>query len=94
MIGGAKSLANSRQAIKRIKVAEKKRLANTTRKSALRTSIKKSKLAIENNDPQAANLVQSTAKALDKAVAKNVIHKNTAARYKSNLAKASNIASK
>lgn len=94
MIGGAKSLANTRQAIKRIKVAEKKRQANAAKKSALRTSIKKSNLAIKNNDPQAAELIRGTVKALDQAAADNVIHKNTAARYKSNLTKASNVASK
>ena len=87
-------MANSRQAIKRIKVAEKKRLANTTRKSALRTSIKKSKFAIQSNDPQAADLIKSAVKALDKAAAKNVIHKNTASRNKSKLTRAFNTASK
>lgn len=94
MIGGAKSLANSRQAIKRIKVANKKNLINSTRKSALRTTIKKAKLAIQKNDAQAEELLRSTSKALDKAVAKNVIHKNTAARNKSKLTKAFNAASK
>ena len=84
-------MANNRQAIKRIKIADKKALANKVRKSALRTILKKSRLAIENKDPHASEILKEAAKALDKAVAKNVIHKNNASRQKSNLAKAYNV---
>jgi len=83
-------LANSRQASKRIRVANKKALANKVRKSVLRTTLKKSKLAIENKDPNASELLKEAIKALDKAVVKNVIHKNNASRHKSRLTKAYN----
>lgn len=62
------------------------------RKSALRTAIKKAKLAIANNDDVADESVRKAVKLIDKAVAKNVLHKNTAARKKSQLAKALNAA--
>jgi len=83
-------LANNKQARKRIIVAKKKTLINKMRKSALRTTLKKCKLAIENKDPNASALLQEAIKALDKAAAKNVIHKNKASRQKSKLTKAYN----
>jgi small subunit ribosomal protein S20 len=83
-------LANSRQAIKRIRIANKKALANKMRKSALRSILKKSRLAIENKDPNASELLKEAIKALDKAAAKNIIHKNNASRHKSGLTKAYN----
>ncbi|NMB96648.1 MAG: 30S ribosomal protein S20 [Clostridiaceae bacterium] len=83
-------MANSRQASKRIRIANKKTLANKMRKSSLRTTLKKSRLAIENKDPNASELLKEAIKALDKAAAKNVIHKNNASRQKSKLTKAYN----
>ncbi|NSW89309.1 MAG: 30S ribosomal protein S20 [Firmicutes bacterium] len=85
-------MPNTKKAIKRVRIAEKKRLINAMRKSALRTAVKKCKIAIQNNDPKAAEFLKNAIKALDKAAAKNVIHKNTAARNKSKLTKAFNTA--
>ena len=45
------------------------------RKSALRTAIKKAKLAIANNDDVADESVRKAVKLIDKAVAKNVFTK-------------------
>ncbi len=85
-------MANIKQALKRIKVTEKRTLRNTSAKSELKTTLKKSKQAIaEGNNPEALN---SAYKALDQAVAANIIHKNNAARKKSQLAKAANKAVK
>ncbi|HQA58862.1 MAG TPA: 30S ribosomal protein S20, partial [Acetivibrio sp.] len=47
-----------------------------------------------NNDPNAANALKNAIKIIDKSAAKNVIHKNTAARRKSKLAKALNAMAK
>lgn len=85
-------MPNIKSAIKRVKVAKVKTLQNTARKSALKTSIKKCKEAIANNSTAAADLLRITAKDIDKAAAKKILHKNTAARKKSKLAKALNAA--
>lgn len=66
----------------------KRRLRNRTGRSALRTSIKKCRIAIASGDREQAELAyQFAAKRLDQAAAKNLIHKNTAARSKSRLAR-------
>jgi len=89
-----KGLPNIKSASKRVKVSEKKALQNSMRKSALKTAIKKCRAAIAANDESASAVLSSTFKSIDKAAAKNVLHKNTAARRKSKLAKALNAASK
>lgn len=75
---------------KRVKVNETKALKNTMRKSALKTSIKKAKASIANNEETVVKSLTDAIKAIDKAAAKNLIHKNTAARRKSQLARAYN----
>lgn len=87
-------MPNIKSAIKRVKVTKAKTLKNSMRKSALKTAIKKAKEAVAKNDASAAELVKKAIKALDQAVAKNLIHKNTAARRKSKLAKALNAVNK
>ena len=86
------TLPNIKSAIKRVKVTQAKTLQNTIKKSALRTTIKKCKEAISTNVDTASESYKTTTKAIDKAVAKNLLHKNTAARKKSRLAKALNAA--
>jgi ribosomal protein S20 len=85
-----KELPNIKSAIKRVKVNQTKALNNTMRKSALRTSIKKAKASIVNSESTVSQTYTEAIKAIDKAAAKNLIHKNTAARKKSQLAKALN----
>jgi small subunit ribosomal protein S20 len=85
-----KRLPNIKSAIKRVKVTGAKTSNNITRKSNLKTTIKKCKEVIANNDASAADTLKVTFKTIDKAAAKNIIHKNTAARKKSKLAKALN----
>lgn len=81
-------MANIKSAEKRIKVTERKRIANKSRVSALRTSIKKFNLAIENNDlDQAQELLKVVDKNLKKAAHKNLIHDNKASREISKLTK-------
>lgn len=81
-------MPNIKSAIKRVKVTETKSIQNTIKKSALKTSIKKCSEAIENSDANKAEIMKDTVKAIDKAAAKGLLHKNTAARRKSRLAKA------
>lgn len=85
-------MPNIKSAIKRVKVSKAKTLKNTMRKSALKTVIKKAKTSIASKDSSATVSFKEAVQAIDKAAAKNLIHKNTAARRKSRLAKALNVA--
>lgn len=87
-------MPNIKSAIKRVKVERAKTLQNTAKKSALKTAIKKCNEAIKQNDEQTSSTLSATMKIIDKAAAKRIIHKNTAARRKSKLAKALNAANK
>jgi small subunit ribosomal protein S20 len=89
-----KGLPNIKSAIKRVKVSRAKTLKNTIRKSALKTAIKKAKESISKNDADATQSLKSAIELIDKAAAKNILHKNTAARKKSRLTKALNAIAK
>lgn len=80
-------MANIKSAKKRIKVIETKTLQNKMIKSALKTQIKKFEAAVvAGNADEAKATYVATAKAVDMAASKGVIHKNKAARTKSRLA--------
>lgn len=80
-------MPNIKSAIKRVKVSEKKNLRNRMVKSGMHTAEKKFSAAL-NADPQTANVqLSATTAAIDKAVSKGIIHKNTANRKKARLAK-------
>ena len=79
-------MANIKSAKKRILVIATKTARNRAIKSAVKTQIKKVRFAVEANDQNAAKLALVNAvKAIDKAAAKGVFHKNAAARKKSTL---------
>lgn len=66
-----------------------RRLRNRAAKSTFRTEIKKFEKACAAGDKAAATAAMaSSAKLLDSAAGKGVIHKNTASRKKSRMAKA------
>lgn len=75
-------MANIRSAEKRIRQTEKRRARNRTRVSRLRSAMKKFDSA-----GKKADFVPRTYAEIDRALAKGVIHKNAAARYKSRLAR-------
>ena len=76
---------------KRVKTNNKRNLAVTSQKSALKTAIKAVLTAVEAGNKEAAVVALNTANSkLDKAVAKGLHHKNYAIRQKSRLAKAVN----
>lgn len=82
-------LANTAQARKRAKQAEKQRAHNSSLRSELRTAIKKVVKAIEAGDKVAAQGVYSTSVGtLDSIADKKIIHKNKASRHKSRLSAA------
>ena len=87
VLKGVKNMPNIKSAKKRVKVNAKKAAANKAANSALKTDIKKANFAIETNAADKDVLVKDAVKKIDKAAANNLIHKNCAARKKSNLAK-------
>jgi small subunit ribosomal protein S20 len=80
-------MANIKSAKKRILVIATKTARNRSIRSAVKTQIKKVIVAVDAKDLTAAqsSLVVAV-KAIDKAAAKGVYHKKTAARKKSTLA--------
>jgi len=77
-------MANIRSAEKRIRSSAKKRARNKARSSRLRGAVKKYRAS--DSKGRAASL-PATHSEIDRALAKGVIHRNAAARYKSRLAK-------
>ncbi|OUR71769.1 30S ribosomal protein S20 [Methylophaga sp. 42_8_T64] len=79
-------MANSAQAKKRARQAEDSRQRNASQRSAMRTTIKALKTAIEAGDKETATTAYKAAvPALDRMARKGIIHKNAAARSKSRL---------
>ena len=84
-------MANIKSQIKRNKTNERRAVANKAVRTALKTSTKKVRTAVSEGDAEAAlERSREAARALDKAASRGVIHKRTAARRKSRLAKAAN----
>ncbi len=80
-------MPNIKSAKKRVKVIATKTARNKAIKSNLRTTVKKAYAAIDTNAADKAEAVRLATKKIDQAAAKNILHKNTAARCKSALAK-------
>ena len=80
-------MPNIKSAKKRVKVIDKKTALNTARKTALKTAIKKFEAAVEAADKDEATvLFKNAVKKIDQSVAHGFLHKNKAARKKSQLA--------
>ena len=81
-------MANHKSAEKRVRQNIKRNEINRSNRSKLRTSIKKLRSAVSGGDQTVSSeLLYPTVSLIDKAVNKGIIHKNTAARYKSRLTK-------
>lgn len=81
-------LANIKSAKKRIQTTKKKTALNRSRKSEIKTYIKRFDLAIEEgNVEEAQELLKIIDKKLKRAAHKNVVHKNAASRKISSLTK-------
>ena len=82
-------MPNTKAAKKRLRQNEKRRMANKSIKSAVRSQIRKVREAIDSGDVETAETeFRVAAKRLDRAGAKNIIHRNAASRTKSRLQKA------
>ncbi|MBQ8175135.1 MAG: 30S ribosomal protein S20 [Clostridia bacterium] len=77
-------MANIKSAKKRIKVIKAKTLRNQMFRSQMRTVVKKYNAALEAGDKElAAAAYRLAVKKIDQAVAHGILHKNNAARKKS-----------
>ena len=79
-------MANSPQAIKRARQAEKHRQGNASQRSNMRTHIKRVIAAIKRGDRDAATeAYRAAVPVIDSAAGKGLIHANKAARHKRRL---------
>lgn len=79
-------MANHKSALKRVRQTEKRTIVNRSNRSRVRTQIKKLRTALAGQDTNLSQeLLNPTISTIDKAVNKGILHKNTAARYKSRL---------
>lgn len=79
-------MANTKQAKKRVRQAEKHRRHNASMRSMLRTYIKKVAAAVQKGDqPAAFASLREATPIIDRMASKGIIHKNKAARHKSRL---------
>ncbi len=80
------ALANTPQSKKRARQAEVRRQHNASRRSMMRTQIKKVLKAIASGDQSAAQTALRNAEpVIDRTARKGLIHPNKAARHKSRL---------
>ena len=79
------TMANIKSQKKRILTNEKARQSNQHFRSHMRTMIKKALVALTAKDASVPTVVRDAVSAIDRACTKGVIHRNAAARKKSEL---------
>lgn len=81
-------MANIKSAIKRIEITKKRTRMNASRKSAMKTAIKRFEQSLASGEPEQIQAsFKQAVKSIDTLASKGLIHKNTAARKKSSLAR-------
>ncbi|PYT06345.1 MAG: 30S ribosomal protein S20 [Acidobacteria bacterium] len=79
-------MASHKSAIKQNRKDLKRRERNRTHRSALRSAVKKVRVALQSGKPaEAESLLKQAISSLDRKASKGVIHRNAAARTKSRL---------
>ena len=82
-------MANIKSQIKRVKTNNKAQARNKSVSSSIKTAVRKFREAVVKGDAATTTAeLRAASKALDVAVAKAVLHRNTAANKKSSMAKA------
>ncbi|MCX6448371.1 MAG: 30S ribosomal protein S20 [Actinobacteria bacterium] len=82
-------MANIKSQIKRVKTNNKAQARNKSVSSSIKTAVRKFREAAAKGDATTTTAeLRAASKALDIAVSKGVIHRNTAANKKSSMAKA------
>lgn len=79
-------LANSKSAIKRVRVSSKKKLQNSAKRSSLRKIMKKANTATENKERDNEAILKAV-KTVDQAVSNGIIHRNKGIRDRNKLIK-------
>ena len=85
-------MPNIKSAKKRVNVIKAKTLRNKMIKSNLKTVLKKADTAVSSGAEDKEAVIRNAIKRVDQAAAKGIMHKNKAARKKSQLAKKLNAA--
>ena len=81
-------MANIKSAAKRAEIAKVRTLRNKSAMSKVKTTVKNVETAVEaGNADEAKAALALAVKTIDKAVSKNILHKNNAANKKSRLTK-------
>ena len=84
-------MPNHKSAEKRMRQNEKRKQINRSNRTRVRSSIRKLRGTLAaGNAKELETLLPETISTIDKAVQKGVLHKNTAARYKSRLTASAN----
>lgn len=79
-------MPNIKSAMKRVRVIEAKTAANRSARSAFKTRLKRFEAAVATGSRSEAELEYKAAiKAVDKAAARGLVHKNNAAHKKSSM---------
>ena len=79
-------MASHKSALKRIKQTTKREELNRMHRTKLRHQIRKLRVALDaKNKPEAQALLRPTLSLIDHSIRKGILHRNTAARYKSRL---------
>lgn len=81
-------MPNIKSAIKRVNADKKKNLRNRMVKSQVKTAVKRFTVAMSSDASGAQRELVNAVSVMDKAVAKGIVHKNTANRKKARMAKA------
>ena len=83
-------MPNIKSVVKDVKKSRERRLRNLDTRSKIKTFIKKTKAAMDEQSDQTAALINETVSIIDKAAKRGIIHPNAAARRKSRLMKRAN----
>jgi small subunit ribosomal protein S20 len=86
-------MANIKSQIKRNRQNEGRRVRNKAVRTELKTQAKKVRTAASSGQDEAAELFRQASRDLDKAASRGAVHKRTAARRKSRLARQLNVVS-
>jgi small subunit ribosomal protein S20 len=79
-------VANHKSALKRLAQTHKRTERNRAHRSRMRHQIRELREALDANDKsRAESLLRPTLSMLDRMIQKGILHRNTAARYKSRL---------
>ena len=84
-------MPNIKSVVKDVKKSRELRVRNLDTKSRIKTFVKKSKAAMDNQAENTGKLVNVTISIIDSAAKRGIIHANSAARRKSRLMKRANL---